>query len=576
MTAKANSKNNPDISLVVSGAAGQGIQTVEKVLVSLLKGTGRHVYATKEYMSRVRGGTSSTSIRASVHPVRGFIERIDVLIPFTEESMLALKTRINSDTVVLFDPNLSKDDPDLEARIAKVPIFETAKEAGNRLYANSVAVGVVAGMCGLSRESAQREINDLFGKMDSEIRAGNVKAVMAGYDLGENLQDHPQLSTEPSQTTRDRLLLNGSQAVGLGAISAGCNMVTSYPMSPGTGLLTFMAAKAEKFGIAVTQVEDEISAVNMAIGGWFGGGRAIVTTSGGGFALMSEGISLAAMTETPLVVHVAQRPGPATGLATRTEQGDLEIVLHAGHGEFPRIVLAPGTLEEAVILGSKAFEMSDRFQVPVFILTDQYFVDTYYDIERMDLKPGDPKNFVVPAKEGYCRYQLTSDGISPRAVPGYGDGIVVVSGNEHTENGHITEDAETRILMNDKRLNKMDIIRSGAIAPTITGKHGGDTFVVCWGSTFPMVEEAVASLDLNVDIMHFSQVYPIDESAIKQLSQAKRLIMVEQNATGQFSRLLRAYYGVETHESILKYDGRPFSLEYLMTKLESLTTGGRK
>jgi len=228
------------------------------------------------------------------------------------------------------------------------------------------------------------------------------------------------------------------------------------------------------------------------------------------------------------------------------------------------------------MLGNRAFEMADRFQVPVFILTDQYFVDTYYDIERMDLKPGDPKDFVVPAEEGYHRYQLTPDGISPRAVPGHGDGIVVVSGNEHTEDGHITEDAEIRIQMNDKRLKKLDSIRAVAVAPTVTGKSGEDTKILCWGSTFPMVEEAVASLDLNVDIMHFSQVFPVAESAISRLNQAKRLIMVEQNATGQFSRLLRAYYGVEIHESILKYDGRPFSLEYLMTKLESLTTGGRK
>jgi 2-oxoglutarate/2-oxoacid ferredoxin oxidoreductase subunit alpha len=570
------SKDNSDISIVVCGAAGQGIQTVEKVLVSLLKETGRHVYATKEYMSRVRGGTSSTSIRASVNPVRGFVERIDVLIPFTEESMLALKKRISSDTIVLFDPNLAKDDPDVDARLAKVPIFETAKKAGNRLYANSVAVGVVAGMFGLSRESAQREVDGLFGKMKSEIRKENVKAVMAGFDLAEDLQDHPQLSTEPAQSASGRLLLNGSQAVGLGAISAGCNMVTAYPMSPGTGLLTFMASKAEQFGIAVTQVEDEISAVNMSIGGWFGGGRSIVTTSGGGFALMGEGISLAGMTETPLVVHIAQRPGPATGLATRTEQGDLDLALHAGHGEFPRIVLAPGTLEEAVMLGNRAFEMADRFQVPVIILTDQYFVDTYYDIERVNVKPGDPKAFIVPAEEGYHRYQLTPDGISPRAVPGHGDGIVVVSGNEHTEDGHITEDAETRIQMNDKRLKKLDSIRSMAVSPTVTGKGDEDTMILCWGSTFPMLEEAVETLGLNADIMHFSQVYPVAESAIGRLKQAKRLIMVEQNATGQFSRLLRAHYDVDIHENILKYDGRPFSVEYLKMKLESLTTGGMK
>lgn len=576
MTETSNSTNRvSDVSIVICGAAGQGIQTVERVALALFKALGLHVYATKEYMSRVRGGTTSTAIRVAGKPVQSFVNRIDVLVPFSEESMAALADRISENTTVLLEPNLVDKNFRTPASIAKIPLFKTAKELGNRLYSNTVAAGVLAGLFGLDLDRAKEEVRDLFRPKGDTVVDGNVKALSAGYELGKELDIGIPCPKKADEGSEDEVAVNGSQAVALGAIAGGCDMVASYPMSPGTAVLTYLSEKANDFDIVVEQSEDEISAINMAIGGWFGGGRAMVTTSGGGFALMEEGISLAGMTETPVVVHLAQRPGPATGLPTRTEQGDLEMVLYAGHGEFPRIILAPGTLSEGFELSRQAFELADRFQVPVFLLTDQYFVDTYYDFHLPELPALVRKAHVVEMGPDYKRYALTENGISPRGVPGFGEGVTVVSGNEHLEDGHITEDADIRVKMTEKRLQKMESIRKVALDPAVKGNPDAETAVICWGSTFPMVRDAVRKRGLDVQVVHFSQVYPISSNALDRLKAAGRCIMVEQNATGQFERILLGHYGIATDGHIRKFDGRPFSVEHLGDKLEDALKGGR-
>jgi len=249
-------------------------------------------------------------------------------------------------------------------------------------------------------------------------------------------------------------------------------------------------------------------------------------------------------------------------------------VLHSGHGEFPRIVLAPGTLEEAFALGKQAFELADRFQVPVFLLTDQYFVDTYYNMHEPELETVNPRQYVADSDDGYQRYKLTDSGVSPRAVPGFGDGVVVVSGNEHLEDGHITEDPDIRNRMNRKRLDKVHLLSDASIPPTITGGPEGKTMVVCWGSLGPAVQEAMGRMKATAPVVHFSQVFPLQPEAVRTLEQAKRIVVVEQNATGQFARLLRGYYGITGTESVLKYNGRPFSVEELVAELTARLAGG--
>jgi 2-oxoglutarate ferredoxin oxidoreductase subunit alpha len=309
----------------------------------------------------------------------------------------------------------------------------------------------------------------------------------------------------------------------------------------------------------------------MTLGAWYAGARAMVTTSGGGFALMTEGVSLAGMIESPLVVHLAQRPGPATGLPTRTEQGDLDLALYAGHGEFPRIILAPGTICEAIDLTWKAFDLADRFQVPVFVLTDQYFMDSYYNLDAPDLSEVQVAKHVIETKSDYRRYQITENGLSPRGIPGFGKGLVYVDSDEHDEAGHITEDLGVRVQMADKRLKKLDLLRNEAIEPTLIGPEAAEKIVVCWGSTRHIVEEAVASLGRDdTAVLHFGQVYPLHSRTNSLLRGAKKVVVVESNATGQFARVLGIHAGIYVKHNVLKYDGLPFAADTLALDLQDI------
>jgi 2-oxoglutarate ferredoxin oxidoreductase subunit alpha len=372
---------------------------------------------------------------------------------------------------------------------------------------------------------------------------------------------------------KDQILLNGAEAVGLGAIAGGCNLVAAYPMSPSTGVLVFLAKHANEFGLIAEQAEDEIAAINMAVGAWYAGARAMASTSGGGFALMTEGLSLAGMLESPLVIHLAQRPGPATGLPTRTEQGDLELALYAGHGEFPRIILAPGRIEDAFYLTQKAFNLADKYQVPVFVLTDQYLMDSYYNIPSLDLSRTKIEKHVVKTTEDYRRYELTENGISPRGIPGYGEGLVAVDSDEHDTEGHITEDLDLRTRMVDKRLGKAEAMASDAIPPELVGPKDYKTLIVCWGSTYNIINEAVENLGRDdTSLLHFKHVYPLPNETPDFLSKAEKTVIIENNATSQFGKLIKLHTGIDIDNRILKYNGLSFSVEEVTERLKGLLT----
>ena len=311
----------------------------------------------------------------------------------------------------------------------------------------------------------------------------------------------------------------------------------------------------------------------MALGAWYAGARAMVTTSGGGFALMAEGLSLAGMIESPVVIHLAQRPGPATGLPTRTEQADLNLVIYAGHGEFPRIIYAPGSVEDATYLTHRAFNMAGKYQVPVFILTDQYFIDSYYNCTAIDVSSLANEPHIVKTDKDYRRYKLTNSGVSPRGIPGYGDGLVVVDSDEHDEEGHITENLDIRTEMVRKRLRKMDRILEDSLPPEITGSETNKNLVVCWGSTYHSVREAVEKTGRDdISILHFKQVYPLHPDTTKFFKGVRKTAIVENNATSQFGNLLKLYVGIDTTrfnrvEKILKFNGMPFAVEELVDSI---------
>jgi len=354
-------------------------------------------------------------------------------------------------------------------------------------------------------------------------------------------------------------------------------------MTPSTGIMNYIAGKEADYGVIVEQAEDEIAAINMALGASFGGVRAMTGTSGGGFALMVEGLSLAAMTETPLVIVLGQRPGPATGLPTRTEQGDLQFALYTAHGEFPRVILAPGTPEQAFYLTNKAFDLAEKYQITVIILTDQYIVDSQWTFDGFDTGKllytdyrlrGD----VFKKLSAYKRHAFTDNGVSPLAVPGDALHVVVTDSDEHDEEGHLIEDAATRTTMTEKRVfRKLPNIIKEIASPLFYGKSEPETVLVGWGSTYGVMKEAVdlLSREQKIAMLHFSELYPFPSTAtfdyLHVLKNAKLTLCIENNATGQFARLMRAETGFEFTSRINRYDGRPFTLESLAGEIHVYT-----
>jgi 2-oxoglutarate ferredoxin oxidoreductase subunit alpha len=556
-----------DISIVLCGAAGQGIQTIEHALTRIFKTAGFNVYATKEYMSRIRGGSNSTAIRISSERVTGVVDRIDFLIPLDKDALPHLKKRIKPETVILGE----KENMPAGFDVIDMPFSKIALEVGNLVYANMVAVGALSCLFGIDHAIIEDYARKQFSRKGEQVVSDNLRAAAKGCEAGKRLvmERGIKFGITPNAGVRDELLLSGAEAVALGAMTGGCNFIAAYPMTPSTGVFTFLSQHGVDFGMIAEQAEDEISAMNMALGAWYAGARALVTTSGGGFSLMVEGLSLAGMLETPVVINLGQRPGPATGLPTRTEQGELLFALHAGHGEFPRVIYAPGTLEDAFFLTQRAFNLADEYQIPVFVLTDQHLMDSYYNLPGFDISGLKVEKRIVKTALDYGRYRITDSGISPRGIPGYGEGLVVLDSDEHDEEGHITEDLDLRKRMVEKRLRKAEDLRAKALLPEVVGRKDYKKLVVCWGSTFPTVKEAVSKLDdSDMAILYFKQVYPLNPAVKQIIERARKTVIVENNATGQFNKLLKQSLGVDVERKILKYNGLPFTVEELVGRLE--------
>jgi 2-oxoglutarate ferredoxin oxidoreductase subunit alpha len=451
--------------------------------------------------------------------------------------------------------------------------------------ANSVAVGAILGLFGLDIDVFAAIAESAMHKKGEGVIATNITVAQAGLDFV--LLNYPDIDsfkiTQPQE--KGLMLINGNQAIGLGALLSGCRFFAAYPMTPSTSIMVYLAGKAKEYGIIVEQAEDEIAAINMALGASFGGVRAMTATSGGGYALMTEGVSLAGITETPIVIAEVQRPGPATGLPTRTEQGDLFFVLYGGHGEFPRVVLTPGTPEQAFYLTNKAFHLAEKYQIPVIIMSDQYLADSEWTFSGFDAEQLLYEDFRLRGESlretpSYQRYQYTENGVSPLAVPGEPKHLVVVDSDEHDEDGHIIEDAQTRTAMVEKRLHKkMPLLRQEIAPPTFHGDGQARILLVGYGSTYGVMKEAVDILSEKqpTGMLHFSEVCPfplVDEfDYVAVLKQAALAVCVENNATGQFARLIRMETGFEFAACINKYDGRPFGLDTLLGEINDHLQG---
>ena len=564
-----------DISIKIAGQAGQGIQSIAEILLKVLKLNGLHVFAYQDYMSRVRGGHNFMQVRISDSPVYSIKEDCNILVALDTNSVDMHRNEVPKGGAIIYDPHSTMvDSPD--NRFIPIPMNNLAKEAGSPVLSNTISAGSILALLDIDKMDAEEFIKKQFAKKGEDVIGKNLKALERGYlYFLENFRSW-KFTDIKAQKNNKLILINGSEAVGLGAIAGGCQFIAAYPMSPSTGVFTYITGKAKEFNIISEQAEDEIAAINMALGASFAGARAMTTTSGGGLSLMAEGLSLAGVMEAPVVVVNAQRPGPATGLATRTGQEDLEYVLHIGHGEFPRFVFAPGHPEEAFYTAIHAFNLSDKYQVPAFILIDQYFADTYATVKEFDLnkvKAISHQPSVVSAP--YLRYKITKDGVSPRAYPMQGDFTFIADSHEHTENGHITEDGEVRNKMVEKRFRKLKGMQKEFGKPTYYGDKKAKTVFLAWGSNYGVVRETVAYLKKqkrSAAMLHFNRIYPFPrKEAVAFLKGAKEIITVENNYQGQFGNILKTETGIEADGKILKYDGRPFTVEYILKKLSAIS-----
>jgi 2-oxoglutarate ferredoxin oxidoreductase subunit alpha len=571
----------------VGGEAGFGIMASGTMLARTFSRMGYHVLATNEYPSRIRGGHNLVTVRIATSTFEALNRDLHILVALNKETVDLHKQELSENALVIFDPKdgeLKPGDFPKPVGLIAVPLTElVTKFTGEPVMRNTVAIGASIALLGARFENFETVIADQFKKKGVDVIKHNTDIARAGYDfVKQNYADETSIILSQAVKKEDQLIVNASEAIGIGAARAGLKFAAIYPMTPINALITFLADHAKSLNIVYKQPEDELAGINMAIGASIAGVRSMVATSGGGFALMVEGLSWAGMIEAPLVVDLGMRPGPSTGMPTWTEQGELQFVIHAGHGEFPRIVLAPADAADAYTLTVEAFNLADRYQVPVFLLTDKYINESQWCVPK-SLMSGEVvidrgklvNDADLPTDGSFKRYNLSvADGVSPRSVPGQKGGFYYANSYEHDEVGHATEKSEARVAMSQKRLKKFEAMKKDIRAPSVYGDAEAEITFVTWGSTKGPVLEAMKLLTMKgkkTRLVHFSWIYPFPvEESIKLLSPATHLIDVEQNATGQLAMLIREHTGILMKEKLLKNDGRIWYPEDIVEKVSSI------
>ncbi|RQD69624.1 MAG: 2-oxoacid:acceptor oxidoreductase subunit alpha [Tindallia sp. MSAO_Bac2] len=556
-----------DHNLLIGGAAGQGMDTLSSLFERYLMRQGYQVFVSKDYMSRVRGGHNFIQIRFSDQPLTSHRYSLDLIAAMDETTIREHLPRLNPEGYALCDEKLQEE----KGQVLGFPLEASAKEAGNPKTFTTAFLGLLVKWYGLDQESIEGMILEAFQDRSPEA---NLKAYQLGAGLTETRIDLPQASG------KDQILINGNEAIALGAIAAGVTFYSAYPMTPSTSIMNYLASKQSEAGIVVEQAEDEIAAINMAIGANFTGIRAMTGTSGGGFSLMTEALGLAGITETPLVVANVQRPGPATGFPTRTEQSDLSFMLTASHGEIPRMITALRNPRESFYQTARAFNLSEKYQIPVILLSDQYLADysvttDVFDYSHITIDRYIDEDSEYDHETPYKRYALTENGISPRLIPGkVADQIVLADSDEHDEAGHITESASIRIQMMKKRMGKMELLKDEIEEPWHWGTDQPEVLLLAWGSVAGPLQEALHLLQKEKDFpevaaLVFGDLWPLPVEKLKKLSaSAKSIINIEQNYTGQLAKLLRQETGIFCQHSYLKYDGRQMTPEEIVEALK--------
>ncbi|MFA6080841.1 MAG: 2-oxoacid:acceptor oxidoreductase subunit alpha [Patescibacteria group bacterium] len=569
-----------DFTWLIGGEAGFGIMTTGTVFSKIATRSGYHIFDYVEYPSLIRGGHNAYEVHVSDVDISHLNPTVDVLVCLNKETYDKHKDRLTPKSLVVFD----QDEFEIKEDIKKitVPFKKILSDLkGQPVMKNTIALGASIGLLKGNIDELIKMITEQFAKKGENVINFNKQFVQAGFDaINKNYSDSI-LNYLLKKQGEEKLVLTGNDAFSLGSVIADARVYVAYPMTPSSTVLTDLAAWQEKIGMVVRHAEDEISVINTAIGSSFAGVRSAVGTSGGGFALMVESISFAGITEIPLVVFIASRPGPATGMPTWTEQGDLLFSVFSGHGEFPKIVLAPGDNEEMIELTAKAYNLADIYQMPVIVISDMYLSESHKSVEKSfvdkfiaEYKISRGKLIKDSSnKQKYLRYKVTEDGISERLIPGAPGYFYQANSYEHVEDGHTTEEARSRIDQVDKRARKWTTyLKNDFVTPKIYGDpEKSEIIFVSWGSTKGIVLQAQKLLKAkgtNSAFIHFNHIYPLDREKILSLfKQNKKYVLVENNSWGQFGKLLTMETGIEIKDKILRYDGRPITPEEIIKHL---------
>ncbi|NLD51061.1 MAG: 2-oxoacid:acceptor oxidoreductase subunit alpha [Clostridiaceae bacterium] len=554
-----------DYNILIGGAAGQGMETLSSVLEKTLKRKGFEIFTIRDYMSRVRGGHNFIKIRFGESKKNSHRRVLSGIIALNDETISLHINDLDENGFIICDESLNFEDD----RLLKLPLMSCAKKIGNTKVFGSVALGALFKLFNMDLSFSKGVLEDTF---KPDAAAANFTAIEEGYKLVSTKYDSNYIKEE------NGMLINGNDAIALGVIASDCKFYSAYPMTPSTSIMNYLASKMEEAKIVVEQAEDEISAINMAIGASYAGVRSMTGTSGGGFSLMVEALGLSGMMEIPLVIADIQRPGPVTGLPTRTEQSDLKFVLSASHGEFPRMVIALRNPEDCFYQTIRAFNIADKYRIPVVLLGDQFLADSTFTVNKFDLDRVEVNRYLNEDeyKNGreYRSYELTETGISPRIIPGRIKGTrVLADSDEHDEYGRITESGEVRVAMTRKRFKKLDLLEEELLEPFYYGGEDIDVLLLGWGSLDGPIREAVELLNKDSSRKYgalvFGDIWPLPTKLLEEkASKAKVLVNVEQNVTGQLASIIMEVTGRRCNNSILKFDGRPLSGEEIYEKLK--------
>jgi 2-oxoglutarate/2-oxoacid ferredoxin oxidoreductase subunit alpha len=570
----------------IGGAAGQGVATPGDIFAKIFSRRGLHVNAYNAYQSIIRGGHTFLMIRTGPDPVTNMGDRLDLLIALNQDTMDRHLGLLTAGGACLYNADLIK--PGTAAagvQLCPMPVSKLADISKNKVAQNTLALGAALSMMGIGFPALEVALAEQFGKKDQAVIDENVNVARAGYDYAS--QNFKPFAWPLPMTDTKYAVLSGNSALAMGGAAAGVKFYCAYPMSPSTGVLHWMASHARKAGIVVRQVEDEIGVINMAIGAAQAGVRSMCATSGGGFALMSEGLGLSAQAEIPVVVIDCQRAGPSTGVPTKTEQGDLWQMLGAAFGDYPRVIAAPFDIGDCFKLMPEIFNVVDRFQCPGIVLADLLLSEGRLSVDPQDLnfQPFIDRGGLITSNgephEEYKRYLITESGVSPRAIPGIPGFTHVVSSDEHDENGVLISDEYTnaakRRAMMEKRMRKVAGIEKSVPPPQLVGPANADVTLIGWGSTWGVIEEAIELLrdeGISANQLQIRWLVPLHgDTIVEILKNSRHTIIVENNFSGQFARYLRSETSFVPNGHIRKYDGEPFMPHHIVEAVKEQLAG---